>query len=239
MSYMSVEKLTKPVEGGVHAPMTVNGVLVRTAILLLVSLAAGVGGWFLLPQGMGLLAILVGVGGAILFSVLANRRPLQAKLPAFGYAVLQGFLVGSVSRWIPENYGKSASGIVQGALVLTMVIVATTLFLYATRIVKVTNKFRAVVFFATMSVFVYYVLAFLLGLAGVQMPLIYDTGTFGMLFTLVVLIIASMNLFTDYWVVENAVEQGADERFEWFAAFGITATVLWIYVEALRLLSKR
>lgn len=241
----AVGTITLPTEQGnglegpvSYAPMTVNGVVVRTFILLMISAVAGTFGWFFLgnrPELFGIAALL-GAGAAIVFGIMASRKPLNAKVPGMLYAAAQGVLVGGISSLMAASEYRE---IVIQALLITASIVGATLVLYATGIVKVTQKFRTIVFFATAGIFVYYLVAIVIGLFGVQMPLIWDSGPIGILFSLAVIFIASLNLFSDYSIVTEAIENKSDERFEWYAAFGITATVLWIYVEVLRLLSKR
>lgn len=214
--------------------MTVNGTVVRSAMLLAVSALAAAAGWVLLPASALSLAMIVAVGGAIGFSVWAHRRPLAAKWPAFAYALMQGALVGAVSR----GYASAYDGLVVSALAATAIAVAVTLLMFTSGVVKVTAKFRAIVFMATAAAMAFYLVAFVLGVFGVRIPGVFDAGLLGVGFSLLMVTIACANLFVDYQVVAEAVDAGADERFEWFAAFGIVATVLWVYLEMLRLLSK-
>jgi uncharacterized YccA/Bax inhibitor family protein len=217
-------------------PMTINGTVVRSFMLLFLSVVAASFGWvFLGPRPELLLpALLLGAGGAIVFAIMAGRKPLQAKTPAMLYAVLQGVLVGAISAMFAANYGD----IILQALMLTGTIVGVSLVLFSTGIVKVTQKFRSIVIMATFGIMGYYLVALLLLVAGIQVPLIWDTGLFGIGFSLFVLGIASLNLFLDYDVVQKGVNASLPESYEWYAAFGLVATVLWIYIEALRLFSK-
>ena len=217
-------------------PMTVNGTVVRSFMLLFLSAIAAAAGWVFLGPRQELLlpALILGAGGAIVFGIMAGRRPLNAKKPAIFYAVLQGILVGAISSLFAANYPD----IVMQALTLTGVIVAVSLVMFSTGMIKVTQKFRSIIMMATFAIMGYYLLALLLLVFGTQVPLIWDTGLLGIGFSIFVLGIATSNLFLDYDVIQKGVASKIPESYEWYAAFGLVATVLWIYIEVLRLLSK-
>lgn len=234
MSSLNLDKFTVPPDLFVknYEPMTINGTVVRTAILLGVSVVAGAVGWMFLPASMLMVAALLGVGGAIAFSVMASRRPLNAKVPAFAYAAMQGLLIGAVARLYENAY----EGVVVMALLATAVTVASTLVLFATGLVRPSKKVRSIVLMATMAIFGFYAISIVLSMLGMGLPAL--SGPWGIVISLVILGVAIMNLFTDYTIVMEAIEEKADERFEWFAAFGLTATVLWVFVEFLRLFAR-
>jgi uncharacterized YccA/Bax inhibitor family protein len=232
MAQLSIDKFQSPVVS--TSPMTINGTVIRTFTLLLFTTMAAVVGWVFLPASFILFALLLGAGGSILFSVLAGRQPLNAKLPAIGYALLQGVLVGAIARMYEASY----EGIILAALAATGVTVLTTLIMYAAGLVKVTRKFRSIVLMATMAVMAFYILSIVLALFGVTIPFVFSSGPIGIAFSVLVIGIATAGLFVDYQVVSDAISQQADERFEWFAAFGITASVIWIFIEIMRLFAK-
>lgn len=239
MAHLSLEKFMPSAEERTletFDPMTRNGVIVRTVILLAVTVAFGAVGWLVVPGSPTLMlgATIGAVAGAVVFGIWAARKPLNAKVPAFGYAAAQGILIGAISA----GYAGTYEGIIQQALMLTAVCVAVTLGLYASGLVKVNRKFGFIIVAATLAVMGYYLIAFAMSFFGVQAPLIWDSGPIGIMFSVLVLGLAAANLFLDYETVTQAIDSGADERFEWYAAFGITATVLWVYLEALRLLGK-
>ena len=234
MPQLRIEKFRSPDTLSTTSPMTVNGTVIRTFTLLVLSAVFGVGGWLFLPENVLLIGLLLGAAGAFAFSFMAGRNPEKAKVPALLYAVVQGFLVGAIARMFETSY----DGIVVTALIATASTVLATLVLYASGVVKVTAKMRSMVFMATGAVMVFYLVSIVLSLLGISIPFVFDAGPIGVGFSLLVIGIAVAGLFVDYSIVTEAMEKGADERFEWFAAFGITASVLWIFVEFLRLFSK-
>ena len=222
------------VESTSHA--TVGGTIVKTLILLTLVIIAGAFSWQSaanISAGIGF-AIMGAAIAALIFGLIASFVPKTAPITAPLYALAEGYLLGAVSRWANDAYG----GIVVQAIALTGVIFFVTLFLYQARIVRVTQKFRSVVIIATVGIFAYYALTLILGLFGVQVPLIYNTGTFGIIFSLVVIFIAALNLLLDFNMVETAAANKAPKVFEWFGAFALMVTLVWLYFEVLRLLGN-
>lgn len=215
-------------------PMTVNGTVVRTALLLAVTVAAAAAGWFFLPGEWLLLAAAASIAGAIAFTVWARKQPLKAKAPAIGYAAMQGVLVGAISR----NYAELYDGIIYTALIATGITVVGSLILYATGVVRVSQKARSIIAMLTLGAFLFYGTAIVLALFGLQMPGLTGSGIFGYGLSALMLALAVANLFSDYSIVDEAVANRADERFEWFAAFGLVAVIIWIYIEFLRLFAR-
>lgn len=222
------------VESADHA--TVGGTVFKTVILILLVAIAGVFGWRAVGQISGSAAIvLIGAAiGALVFGLTASFAPKTTPITAPLYALAEGVLLGAVSRWANDAYGN----IVVQAIALTGVIFFSTLFLYQARIVKVTEKFRSIVLIATVGIMLYYVVAFIMSLFGATAPLIWDTGTFGIIFSLAVIFIAALNLLLDFHFVESAAANKAPKVFEWYGAFGLTVTLIWLYIEILRLLGK-
>lgn len=115
---------------------------------------------------------------------------------------------------------------------------AVLLVLYVTRIIRLTEKFKMGVFAATGAIFLFYLASIVLGLFGVQVPLIHSSGPFGIAFSVFVVIIAALNLILDFEIIESGVNNGVPKYLEWYAAFGLMVTLVWRYLEILRLLAK-
>lgn len=220
--------------------MTVNGAVSATAVLLVLLVAAGFVGWNSVetPAGTDTVelpgwmfgALLVGIGAMIATIV----KPQWARITAPLYALSYGTVVGAVSNL----YEREFDGIVLQAVIGTAGVLAIMLFLYATRIIEVTEKFRMGVVMATGAIALMYVVSLVLRLFGSEMPFLHDTGTIGVLISVGIVVVASLNLLLDFDFVEKAAAARAPKATEWYAAFGLTVTLVWLYLELLRLLAK-
>lgn len=171
---------------------------------------------------------------AMIFAIIAIFVPKSTPITATLYAVAEGVALGVVSMLLTRSFGN----IVVQAVALTGVIFFTTLFLYHARVVRVTEKFKSVVIIATVGVALYYILSIVLGLFGTQIPIVSGAGPLGIIFSLVIVFIASLNLLLDFNFVETAAASKAPKIFEWYGAFGLILTLVWLYLEILNLLSK-
>jgi uncharacterized YccA/Bax inhibitor family protein len=129
-------------------------------------------------------------------------------------------------------------GIVLNAVMLTIGTLFALLFIYKTGLIKVTDNFRLGVFAATGGIALTYFLSFILGMFGINLGFIHSTGPIGIIISLVVIVVAALNLVLDFDFIESASEQGAPKYMEWYGAFGLMVTLIWLYIEFLRLLSK-
>ena len=150
------------------------------------------------------------------------------------YAILEGFVLGGVSAIFESQY----PGIVVQAVSLTLFILLSLLFAYKSRLIKVTDNFRLGVVAATGGIALVYFASFVLGFFGIHIPMIHSNGLFGIGFSIFVVIIASMNLVLDFDFIEKGAASGAPKFMEWYAAFGLMVTLIWLYLEILRLLAK-
>ena len=176
-------------------------------------------------------------GGAIaglIVVFLAVRNRAKSHIYAPIYAALEGLFVGGVSAMYASLY----NGIILQAVTLTIMVFFIMLFIYKTNIIPVTNKFRTGLIMATFSVFGIYMLSLVLSLFGIHMPYIHEGGTFGILFSIAVLGIASLNLLLDFDLFEKAEEYQAPAYMEWFGGMSLLITLVWIYIEILHLLAK-
>ncbi|HRK62265.1 MAG TPA: Bax inhibitor-1/YccA family protein [Candidatus Omnitrophota bacterium] len=143
-------------------------------------------------------------------------------------------MLGTISSFYDARY----PGIAMQALTLTALTAGIMLIAFRTGLIKPTEKFRSFVVIATISIFAIYMIDFILGFFGKGVPLSTSSGTFGILFSLFVVGIAALNLILDFGRIEEGVRQGAPKYMEWYGAFALMVTLIWLYLEMLRLLAK-
>jgi uncharacterized YccA/Bax inhibitor family protein len=233
-----------PVSDGPVSPyrtevMTVNGAVSATAVLFVLLLATGVVGWYQVhPSSDGTVAfpgwvlapMLVGLG-LVLASVF---RPKIARVTAPLYAICEGLVVGAIAH----AYDTQWHGIAAEAALGTAGVFATMLFLYSTKLVKVTDKMRRVVIAATVGVLAVYAVGFLVRLVTGSASFLDGSSGLSIVLSLVIVGVAAFNLMLDFDMIERSARAGAPRYMEWFAALGLMVTVVWLYLELLRLLAK-
>lgn len=224
----------KSIAASSHA--TVIGTALKTAILLAILGFGAVAGWRLAASLSATFAVvmLVSMIASLTLALVTIFVPKVSPFTSPLYAAAEGIMLGAISYFFNQSY----PGIVVQAIGLTFAILASTLLLYTAGIVKVTAKFRAVVIIATLGIALYYVAALVLSLFKITMPLIYNTGPAGIIFSLVVVFIASLNLFLDFDFISRAEEAKMPKLFEWYGGFTLLVTLVWLYLEILRLLGK-
>ena len=230
-----------------HA-MTLNGTAMKTLALLTILLVTGSIAWeqtfqviagaqetgkFVVPPTAAGFLILGFVGG-LTTCLVAIFAPRTAPLTAPLYAAFEGLVLGAVSALFESRY----AGIVTQAVGLTIGTLAVMLVLYATRIVQATEKFKVGVMAATGAIALIYVVNFLLRLFGHGIPYIHESGLIGIGFSLFVVAIAALNLVLDFDFIEQGVRAGAPRYMEWYGGFSLLVTLVWLYLEVLRLLAK-
>lgn len=213
--------------------MTITGTVSKTAILLALVMFSATFTWNL--QGPLAFPLMIGgaIGGLIVALVTVFKKewsPVTAPL----YALLQGLFLGGISA----IYNQQTNGIVLQAVMLTFGVMAAMLFLYQSGIIKVTDKFRLMIVAATGGIMLVYLVTLGLGFFGISVPFIHGSGTVGIVFSLFVVGIAALNLALDFDTIDRGVSAGAPRYLEWYCAFGLMVTLIWLYLEILRLLSK-
>ena len=215
--------------------MTLGGVGRSTLILFALFLPAAIWGW----NQVSLQQWPTWTIGAIIFGFVAviagALRPRWTPVIGPVYAVIEGALVGAISSVYQDLY---AEGIVTNAVMATAITVLAMVVLYVTRTIRVTDRMRSIVIGATVGIFVFYVATFALSFLGVTMPLVWDGGPLGILFSLAVIVLAAFNLLIDFDLIERGINGGAPKWMDWYAAFGLIVTIIWLYLEILRLLGK-
>lgn len=218
-------------------PMTLQGTVNRTGLLIFLTIIAAGYTWQLFMTGgmeaVGPYFAIGGIGGFVVALVTVFVKKL-APITSVFYAVLEGLFLGGLSAMSETQY----PGIVMPAIGLTFGVLLSLLLVYSTGLIAVTQNFRLGVAAATGAVCLFYLAAIVLGFFGIPMPLIYDSGPWGILFSVFVVGLAALNLVLDFDFIEQGVAAGAPKYMEWYAAFGLLVTLVWLYVEILRLLSK-
>jgi uncharacterized YccA/Bax inhibitor family protein len=219
--------------------LTIDGVVVTTLGLLGLVVAAAAVGWNLVSTSDAaegrtpawMLGVFVAVIG---LAIAAAAVPQHARLIAPAYSVVVGVLAGVVSK----VYEVRFDGIVLQAIGLTVGVFMIMLILFLNRTIRCTPRLRVGIASATLAVLVVYLLSFVLRLFGADIPFIHDSGPLGILFSLVVVTIAAFNLILDFDAVERSVAANAPRTLRWNLALGLVATLVWLYLEMLRLLGK-
>lgn len=174
-----------------------------------------------------------GAIGGLVVVLIAAFRPKSSPVLAPIYALLEGFFVGSISA----TYAYLYDGIVFNAVCLTIATLFMMLFIYKSGIIKVTNKLRTGIMMATGAILLVYVLSFALSFFGIQVPYLHQGGMMGIGISVVILAVAALNLLLDFDNFEKGEQYGAPMYMEWFSAMGLLITLVWLYIEFLRLLS--
>ncbi|MDD2277586.1 MAG: Bax inhibitor-1/YccA family protein [Bacteroidales bacterium] len=217
--------------------MTIQGTKLKTLTMLALVVLGAVYTWrlaFMESPLVNTLMIVGGIGGFIT-AIITTFSPRNAPITAPIYSVLQGLLLGGLSAFMAAQYGAS---IITQAVGLTFATFFFMLILYRSGTIKVTAKFRMAVFAATGAIALMYLISFILSLFGVPIGFIHDGGIFSIVISLVVIGVAALNLTLDFDFIERGVNQGAPKYMEWYGAFGLMVTLIWLYIEFLRLLAK-
>jgi uncharacterized YccA/Bax inhibitor family protein len=218
--------------------MTVQGTVNKTGILLLCAVATSIWTWNIFlhshsPQAVAPLAM-VGVIGGLIFAFATIFKKTWAPVTAPIYALLEGLVLGSVSAILEVRF----PGIAIQAVSLTFGTMVALLLAYRSGLIRVTDKLRLGIFAATGGIALFYVMEMILGLFGVHFTAVNGSGAIGIGFSVFVVIIAALNLVLNFDFIENGARAGAPKYMEWYGAFGMMVTLIWLYFEILQLLSK-
>lgn len=215
--------------------MTVQGTVNKSLILFIVMFIPALWTWNMIFSGASPSVFMFGgMIGGLVAAMVTIFRPQSAPISAPIYAALEGLFLGGISAIFEASY----PGIVIQAVTLTFGTMFVMLLGYRSGIIKVTEKFRAGVVAATGAIFFVYLINMIMGFFGVHMPMIHEGGMMGIGFSLLVVGIAALNLVLDFDFIYRNAAQGAPKYMEWYSAFGLMVTLVWLYLEFLRLLSK-
>ncbi len=171
-------------------------------------------------------------GGLVLYFV-TMWKPHIANITAPIYAAFEGLLVGGVSAL----YGGIEGGLVFKAILITISILLVMIVCYRTGLIKVTEKFKSIIIVATGGIFIVYMLSFVLSFFGISIPVLHTGSTLGIALSIGIIIIASLNLLLDFDFIEQAEKKNLPKYYEWYSGMALLATLVWIYIEVLRLLA--
>ncbi len=216
-------------------PMTVNGTIQVTAFMFILLFASAAFVWSRYTLGYTDLAIMltgIGVIGGLVSALVAMFMKVKPLIPV--YAVCEGMALGGISATFEASY----PGIVSQAVLGTLAALFSMLILYRYNIIRCTDKFRSVVFISTCSIAVIYLVDFVGHFFHLSVPFINTSSLFGIGFSLLVVAIAALNLIIDFDFIEKGSQRMLPKDYEWFGALGLMITIVWLYLEILRLLAK-
>lgn len=219
--------------------MTVKGTLQKFGFLFLMVLGTSYYSWKEFAEGGNVVPLILtgAIGGLVIAIVLMFKKEWSPYL-APAYALLEGLFLGAISAYYQYAFAEQAPGIVINAIGLTFGTAIAMYLLYSFRIIKATAKFKAIIITATAGIAIFYLIAIVLGLFGIQIPFLHEGSAMGIGFSVFVVALAALNLILDFDMIERGVELGAPKYMEWYGAFGLLVTIVWLYLEILRLLSK-
>lgn len=227
--------------------MTVKGTLNKFGFLFLLTLGSSFYSWKEFADGGNVwpLVLTGAIGGLVIAIVMSFKKQWSPYL-APAYALLEGLFVGGISALFEYSAANASTaqkagynGIVVEAIGLTFAVVAAMYLLYKFNIIRATQRFRSIVWTATAGIALFYLVCWVLSMFHVGMPgFLYQSTPLGIGFSFFVVALAAMNLIIDFDMIEKGAEMGAPKYMEWYGAFGLLVTIVWLYIEILRLLSK-
>ncbi len=212
--------------------MTIRGTVDKTALALCMVVISG---YYSFSQGNLTLMVLGGVIGLFLFITLIFKKTWAPFIVPL-YSISQGFVVGGISYFYNSQY----EGIVLQAVLLTILVLFSMLFAYRSKIIKPSENFKLAIFSSIMAIFLIYVIGFFMGLFGTGLSILdpRNSSLASIGFSVFVVAIGSFSLVIDFDFIEEGAEKGAPKYMEWYGAFGLLVTLIWLYVEILRLMAK-
>lgn len=221
--------------------MTIDGAIGKTGILLLLVVLGGMLTWNMFGNvsyhNMIMPLFWFGIIGGFILAMVISFKRTTAPYLAPVYAFLEGIAMGGISAILNNMY----NGIAFQAICLTVLVATLMLVLYRFRVIRATERFRSIIILATASIAVFYLISFVLSFFGIYSPLSLNSTaplwlTLGV--SVVVVVIAALNLILDFDFIERGAEYGSPKYMEWYGAFGLTVTLVWLYLEILKLLAR-
>ncbi|MCC6290309.1 MAG: Bax inhibitor-1/YccA family protein [Chitinophagaceae bacterium] len=219
--------------------MTVKGTLNKFGFMLLMVMASAFFSWYSFGKGVDVTPYMWtgAIGGLVVAFVIIFKKTWAPYL-APAYALLEGLFVGAISAYYNFAFAEKAPFIIVQAVGLTFGVALAMFVLYNMRIIRATETFKSVIITATAGIAIFYLITIVLRFFSIDIPFIHQGSTFGIIFSLIVVGIAALNLILDFDMIEKGSDAGAPKFMEWYGAFGLLVTIVWLYLEILRLLAK-
>ncbi|MEO7310000.1 MAG: Bax inhibitor-1/YccA family protein [Chitinophagaceae bacterium] len=220
--------------------MTVNGTLNKFGFMTIMLVAGAMFSWKSFYDGAPYAQTLMWVGligGLVMALAIIFKKEWSGYL-APAYAVLEGLFLGAISATYDYLFSEKMPNIIINAVGLTVGTCVAMFVLYRFGIIKATEKFKSIIFTATAGIAIFYVITMVIRMFGVQMPFMHDSSLLGIGISLFIVAIAALNLIIDFDMIEQGAAQGAPKYMEWYGGFGLMVTIVWLYLEILRLLSR-
>ncbi len=210
--------------------MTISGTINKTGLLLLIAAFGSYFGWTTDNFLFAMIFFVTNI--ALVFAI--SFGPQRAQYLSQVYAFSEGYILGVISLMYANKY----PGIVSNAMISTFAVLACMLGLYRYRIIQVTEKLRSVVISATLAIGLTYLIGMVMRLFGSEIPLFHESSPIGIAISVGIVLVAAFNLLLDFDMIENLSDRSAPAYMEWYSGFALLVTLVWLYLEILRLLSK-
>lgn len=216
--------------------MSVKGAVNKTMTLLFVTLISSIFTWSWVQNNPELMypVMITGVIAGFIVALITAFKPQLANILGFAYAILEGLVLGPITMLLEMQY----PGIGIQAVIVTIGIFMGMLLVYGYRIIRVTDKFKKIIIGLTFGVMIIYLISIVGNFLGFSVPYIHESGTVGILFSIFVVGLAAFNLLLDFDFIEKAVYEKYPKYMEWYGAFALLVTIIWLYIEVLKLIAK-
>lgn len=221
--------------------MTVRGSINKFGFLLFMVIGGAAYTWHLyynLAQDTATMFMWIGIIGGLISAIAISFKPTWAPYLAPAYGLLEGFFLGGISAMFNAMFAAKYPGLIMQAVGLTFGVAIAMFLLYNFKVLKATERFRSVIISATVGIGIFYLISIVLRMFSVDMPFMYDSSALGIGISLFIVAIAALNLILDFDMIERGAEAGAPKYMEWYGAFGLLVTIVWLYIEILKLLSR-
>lgn len=219
--------------------MTVKGTLNKFGFMFLMVMASAFFSWYSFGKGVDVTPYMwTGAIGGLVVALVIVFKKTWAPFLAPAYALLEGLFVGAISAYYNYAFAEKAPFIIVQAVGLTFGVALAMFVLYNMRVIRATETFKSIIIAATAGIAIFYLITIVLRFFSIDIPFIHQGSTFGIIFSLIVVGIAALNLILDFDMIEKGSDAGAPKFMEWYGAFGLLVTIVWLYLEILRLLAK-